>query len=418
LLYPKIQLKYKSPSLYIYFLFIIFSVILFNYSCTPTKRIEKVDKKYFFGKNENVRVLLTESVKNKIRLKNVSKILDSFGKTIPIKSNSDAQFSFTSIGIKCIVDGNEFFSEEFTVFPKNLFNISFNDKEYRGYFKITANSSSFNLVNYVDIENYSKGVILKEMPLGKGEENFEAIKAFSILVRTYAMKKKLESKELFDLYSDTRDQIYGGVGGESEITNNLVDKTRGQFLFYNKDIVSCFYHSTCGGYTENVENVFKSEPLPYLVSIKDNNPSNCNISPRFNWSEQFSKDLIIRRLVEANYIADKNSKLNSIEIVSRFKSGRVNEMKITLIENKKIKGVSLFSNNIRFVLKNAKGNILPSTNFEITQTSENIKFNGKGFGHGVGLCQWGSIKLSRDGKNFKEILNFYFPKTEIKKLYD
>ena len=413
--YSKFPSKYTSSILFNYLIFVI---IFFFYSCTQTHRIQKIDKKFLFSDNENVRVLISEVEKSKIKLKNVSKIIDSFGKTIPIKTNSYVEFSFTSIGIKCIVDGKDFFSNEFTVFPKNLSNISFNDKEYRGHFKITISSSSLLLINYVDIENYTKGVILREMPLGKGEENFESIKAFSILVRTYALKKKLESKELFDLYSDTRDQVYGGVNSENDITNNLVDITRGQFLFYNKDIATCFYHSTCGGYTENVENVFKSEPLPYLVSIKDNNTPNCNISTRFNWSEQFSNDLIIRRLVEANYIADKNSKLNSIEIVSRFKSGRVNQLKITLTENKKIKEVSLFSNNIRFVLKNAKGNILPSTNFEITQTSGNIKFKGKGFGHGVGLCQWGSIKLSKDGKNFKEILNFYFPKTEIKKLYD
>jgi stage II sporulation protein D len=94
-------------------------------------------------------------------------------------------------------------------------------------------------------------------------------------------------------------------------------------------------------------------------------------------------------------------------------------LRITVIENKILKEVSLFSNNIRFVLKNSKGSILPSSNFDVQKQSGNkYIFKGKGFGHGVGMCQWGSIKLSKQGINFKEILNFYFPKTEIKRIYD
>lgn len=221
------------------------------------------------------------------------------------------------------------------------------------------------------------------------------------------------------MYDDIKDQVYGGMSSENEITNSLVDFTKGQLLFFNENIATVFYHSTCGGYTENVENVFNSHPIPYLISKEDNNLPNCNISPRFKWEESFSENLIIKRLLESNYISDKNSRIKSIDVVSRFKSGRVNELKITVIENKRLHEVSIFSNEIRFVLKNSKGSILPSSNFDIQKQSGNkYIFKGKGFGHGVGLCQWGSIKLSKQGINFKEILNFYFPKTEIKRIYD
>lgn len=205
------------------------------------------------------------------------------------------------------------------------------------------------------------------------------------------------------------------MSSENEITNSIVDSTRGQLLFYNGNIATIFYHSTCGGYTENVENVFKSNSFPYLISKKDGSPENCIISPRFNWEESLSENLIIKRLLESNYITDKNCKLKSIDIISRFNSGRVKELKLSIIENKKLKEVFLYSNNIRFVLRNSKGSILPSSNFLIQKQTGNVyRLKGIGYGHGVGICQWGSIKLSKDGTNFKEILNYYFPKTEIK----
>lgn len=417
--YLEYSKKHNLTNSILHSLLIIVIILFFSLSCSTSKRFEKVDKETTFKENEQIRVLLSESKKIKISFENEAEIIDNNGRRIFVDKNSSVQFILSNAGIKGKVNDKEISSKDFLIVPKSNKYLQFNENKYRGYFKIVSNSSFLMLINYLDIENYVKGVILKEMPLGKGEENFEAIKAFSILARTYAVKRKLESRELFDLYSDTKDQVYGGLSSENEITNSLVDFTKGHLLFYKDNIATVFYHSTCGGYTENVENVFKSNSTPYLISIVDNIPANCIISPRFDWEESFSENLIIKRLLESNYISDKNSKIRSIDIISRFKSGRVNELKITLFENKKLKEVSLFSNNIRFVLRNSKGSILPSSNFEIQNKNGNtFIFKGKGFGHGVGMCQWGSIKLSREGTNFKEILKFYFPKTEIKKIYD
>ncbi len=417
--YSEYPVKYKITNSTLIKLLVIVLILLFSFSCLTSKRVAKADKEITLKKSEEVRVLLSESKKIKIDFDNETEIIDIIGGRSSIKKKSSVQFIISNSGIKSLLKDKEIFSKEFLIVPKSNNYLLFNGKKYRGYFKIISNSSSLMLINYLNIEDYVKGVILKEMPLGKGEDNYEAIKAFSILARTYAMKKKLESKEFFDLYDDIRDQVYGGMSSENEITNSLVDFTKGQLLFYNKSIATVFYHSTCGGYTENVENVFNSHPIPYLISKQDNNLPNCSISPRFEWEESFSENIIIKRLLESNYISDRNSRIKSIEIISRFKSRRINELKITVIENKKLKEVSLFSNNIRFVLKNSKGSILPSSNFDVQkQSGEKYIFKGKGFGHGVGMCQWGSIKLSKEGTNFKEILNFYFPETEIKKVYD
>lgn len=400
------------------FISLLLSISFFINSCVPTKRIPKETQVEIREKN-SIRVLLEESKEMKITLDNEAILIFNLSEKITLNKNSHLTFFLEEDGLKCKIGRKTLSSDNFILESKNGKVISFNRKSYRGFLRIVKNSSQIYLINILNIEDYVKGVVLKEMPLGNGEGNFEALKAFSILSRTYAMKKVNEEKKFFDTYADVRDQVYGGVNSENEITNKLVDLTKGQVLFYNDKIATIFYHSTCGGITENVENVFKSEPLPYLTSKKDGSSANCKISPRYEWQETFSESLIIKRLIESNYISDKNSKLRDIKIISRFNSGRVNELKITIVEKNKLKEISLFSNNIRFILRTSKGSILPSTNFEIYKTNnEDFFFKGIGFGHGVGMCQWGSIHLSRSGWNYKEIIDFYFPKTRIKKVYD
>lgn len=128
--------------------------------------------------------------------------------------------------------------------------------------------------------------------------------------------------------------------------------------------------------------------------------------------------MIINNLFEANLITDKNFILKNLKIIRRFKSGRIKELKLYIKRKDKLQEISLFSNNIRYILKDTDNNILPSSNFEIFENENNtVKFKGKGFGHGVGLCQWGSIYLSNIGTNYIDIIQHYFPETEIK-VYD
>jgi stage II sporulation protein D len=116
-------------------------------------------------------------------------------------------------------------------------------------------------------------VLAKEMPLGKDGENLEALKALSVCVRTYAIQKMKAGKIYFDLYADTRDQVYGGVDAESPISNRAADETKNIILKYSDLPALIYYHSTCGGQTESSQNVFTKENIPYLTSIKDGNNS-------------------------------------------------------------------------------------------------------------------------------------------------
>ena len=160
--------------------------------------------------------------------------------------------------------------------------------------------------------------------------------------------------------------------------------------------------------------------LPYLISIKDGDEPNCKISPRFQWEETYSRELIISRLKNYSLLDNLNYSLEDISIISRFSSGRVNEMEIEVIsDGGEKKSIIIKGNEIRSIIRNADGkSILWSTMFDVSLKSNSVELSGNGFGHGVGLCQWGAIALSRKGWDFEEILNHYYPGTKAEKMND
>jgi stage II sporulation protein D len=265
-----------------------------------------------------------------------------------------------------------------------------------------------------------KGVLAREMPTGKGTENLEALKALAVCVRTYAIQKMKDGKVYFDIYADTRDQVYGGVDDESPITNEATDETQNLILKYDGNPAIIFYHSTCGGCTESAENVFTKEPIPYLITVKDGDEPNCVISPRFNWEEKYSRELIVDRLKNYSLIENKNYTLEDISVMSRFNSGRVKELEINLIDDSGAEHLLVLrGNEIRSIIRNADGkSILWSNMFDVSTYSNYIILTGKGFGHGVGLCQWGAISLSKKGWSYDEILSHYYPGANTERVND
>lgn len=200
-----------------------------------------------------------------------------------------------------------------------------------------------------------------------------------------------------------------------------MDETAGQILTYEYRPATIFYHSTCGGFTEDVENVFGSESIPYLESVEDGPDHYCKISPRYEWKENYSEEVFIDRLFKADLIESNNYRVDNIEIISRFESGRVNKLKISLLDkNGNEKTITLIGNNMRSVIRSGDNkSILKSNYFEVElNQNKEIVIDGKGSGHGVGMCQWGAIGQSKLGVDYLNILSHYFPGTKIKNSYD
>jgi len=402
--------------------FFLLLLIIFFLGCSSTKRFpSNIDTN--LNSLNTIRVLMdNQSSELIISVKNEIFIYDDNESIAKVAAGNKLKFTKDLEKLRLIIGNKEFVSFEFSLLPYDETEIiKIDEKKYRGRIVISNVNSEIKLVNQIGIEDYVKGVMTKEMPVGKGMENFQALKAFSICIRTYAFNKINENKYYFDIYPDTRDQVYGGVDGETEYTNKIVDETKGQILVYENQPATMFYHSTCGGHTEDVTNVFSNKNIYYLSGVEDGDEPYCIISPRYQWTEKYSELTFIDRLYKAKLIASKDYEIVDLDVISRFDSGRVNELEITLNDSdNKEKTILIRGNQIRSIIRSSESkSILNSTLFNISITDQkNILINGKGYGHGVGLCQWGSIGQSKKGIDYQEILNHYFPGTYIQSKYD
>jgi stage II sporulation protein D len=320
-------------------------------------------------------------------------------------------------GLDLSIGNKNFMANSFILRPMKYFNYS--DRILQGDIKILSDGNNIYMINTLSLEEYLKGVIPYEMPLGKGNEYYEALKAFAICARTFTIKRISASSGLFDVRTDVRDQVYGGLSRAQEISNRVVDETRGQILTYNRQPATVFYSSTCGGKTEDVINVFGGEAVPYLKSVTDGNPAYCSASPQANWEESFTGERIISLLKKSGKLSEGTYTLADIRVNSLFRSGKINELEIFLSSRSgERKSVKLYGNNIRFVLLTGRNQALNSNNFEVIKKGNGFIFKGKGWGHGVGLCQWGALIQSTKGIAYNKILSHYFPGTQISKYYD
>ncbi|MBF0473902.1 MAG: SpoIID/LytB domain-containing protein, partial [Nitrospirae bacterium] len=244
-------------------------------------------------------------------------------------------------------------------------------------------------------ENYVKSVVMSEL---SDDWSFEALKTQAVIARTYAVNHILtKPNSLYHLTSSTDNQMYKGGQG-SAMVSRAVDITAGEVLTYDGKVIVAYYHSTSSGKTEIPDEVFHKH-YPYLKSVK----SDDSLSPMSSWT---------REIPYSDFEAAVNIKdVYQVTIYSHTLTGRVRSLKISGSD----KDAIIETKDLRKLLG---WKTLPSTMFKIEETSDKgITLKGSGYGHGVGLSQWGALKMSRDGENYRKILSHYYPGTTIK-LYD
>lgn len=270
------------------------------------------------------------------------------------------------------------------------------------------------LVNEIDLEEYLKGVVGKEMNLSEGDE---ALKAQVIIARTYAVhEQRLErlrrvKGEKFDLYDDERSQMYGGMERRTAGADRLVDDTRGMFVVYEGRIVRTFYSSACGGHTEPAWEIMTddTEKSPPLAGTKCDY---CQRRALYRWKEPV---LISKKEISEKCLPKElqDRKIKSVEVTRTLPGGHALEVSI-LVENSS-RVVKLHATN---EFKRAVSAKLRSTLWDkIEDKGDAISIIGRGYGHGVGLCQVGAYELAKDGKTTSEILEYYYPEAKVQKLY-
>ena len=198
-------------------------------------------------------------------------------------------------------------------------------KSYRGLMQLNARSGQITLVNLVHVEDYLRGVVPLEFgPIG--ERQLEAVKAQAVAARTYAMNHLGQyTGQDYDLKSDVTDQVYGGLIAESVPVDSAINATRGQVAVYKDKMINAYYFSTCGGKTDDIEDVWDKEAAPYLVSVDDDNA--CGSSKYFRWQEKFTGEQITLRLEQ--YLSRERGdqinvgRLTDVKVTSRTPGGRV-----------------------------------------------------------------------------------------------
>ncbi|MCF2132028.1 stage II sporulation protein D [Strepomyces sp. STD 3.1] len=254
----------------------------------------------------------------------------------------------------------------------------------------------------VPLEEYVAGVVASEMPT-----NFEleALKAQALSARTYIIKSLISpNKETIagkaDITDSTSDQVYKSreelkkawgknYGQRMKKVNQAVNETRGQILTYGGEPINAFFFSTSNGYTENSEDYW-STPIPYLRSV----PSHWDeTSPKFKESKTFSINAFEQKL---------NVQVPSKGEIASIRRNHSQRVEVVNIGGKNIKG-----KHVRETLG------LNSSDFIFNRMKNEIIVTTKGYGHGVGMSQYGANGMAKEGKNYKNIISYYYKNVEV-----
>jgi len=344
----------------------------------------------------DIRVLLT---KNKswyfLRSENKVDVTRKDGTHI-IYIDAGQIFRVTPSGDKIKVGINGPYTSPLRLKQDGIFHI--NDRAYRGSLIVHNVNGILTLVNELNLEDYLYGVVPGEVPVNWSKE---VIKAQAVVARTFALHQIYNSKKkgIYDLDSTTSSQMYEGFSLEKEHVNRLVDETRGQVLIYKNKLAQTYYHSTCGGQTEDPAFVW-GKSLPYLKNVSC---PYCKDTPHYEWT----KVMTPMELQNALIAKGKDIKVTGIR-ANQYNSSR--RVALLTVKGKKGNSLSIKGSRFREILGYRN---LKSLRFTIETRNNQFYFHGKGWGHGVGLCQWGAKGMSDKGINFKRILAFYYRGTSL-----
>ncbi len=302
---------------------------------------------------------------------------------------------FSSYGFRRL-SSDSFTSKQCFYKTKDGF-VYLNNNPYRGHICVYKEKSMLLAVNILNLEDYLKGVLYNE---ASHFWPMEALKAQAVVARSYALYKILHSRGRYDLDNTSSSQVYSGVNAERYRTNKAVDETSGEVLVCDNSVVEAFFHSCCGGRTETASELWKLD-LSCLISVED---EYCKDSPHFRWREKIEKGRLLSIL---HKLGIEGSSLNSFSIKEKDDSGRVRyfeactEMGCFRVSGKKFR-------------EKAGPDIVKSLLIDaIDLLPGYVLFKGRGWGHGVGMCQWGAYGMAKAGMDYKEILTHFYPGASI-----
>jgi stage II sporulation protein D len=297
---------------------------------------------------------------------------------------------------KLTLTSDQLHGPEAYVQPQGNGPIEVNGKAFKGSLRIlTDRSGRLTVINLLPLEDYIMGVLAGEIPR---DWPLEALKAQAIAARTFAvltMGTARSKSEPYDLENTALFQMYQGSGLVNEKIQRAVWETRGRIMTFNSKPILAFYHSNCGGETSGAKAVW-SQDEPYLKPVPCSFGNN---GAHFRWHAEISIQVLVRKLRAAGLKIGDVVQLKPLEL---DESNRI--LKLSIMDPD---GTSLAIKGSNFRM--AVGpDIIRSTQFTAEVLQDKVVFNGKGWGHGVGLCQEGACGMALKGYGAFDILRYYY----------
>ena len=419
--------KRQTRFLYALILFALLLVCLFTLSSCIERRFIEATTQMDASPEFWVRVLLFGGIKKcTINSRSELYIIDAKAKN-PVASFDRANLSVNISSSKSsfFVNGRKVSGSQLLIKTNSPYVFGINGMEYRGKLKLIQNADgSFDAINLVPLEPYLYGVVGAEMP--DYWEN-SALETQAIAARTYCLyiKNKFGVNRRWDVKKTQASQAYNGIAAESWRTKRAIDKTYGQVLVCrhgdgSEGIFPAYYSSVCGGHTENHKNVFGGESLEPLVGVGCRYCKYTTRTPFYYWPMvQFDKKMVTEKIFKKY---PKLKVLGEVVKLTASKKSVYEEEYITRMTMVKVSGStgkkgSLRAEDLRLTI-DPSGYKIKSTICEIVDMGDKWAFiSGRGFGHGVGMCQHGAQGMARKGKSTSEILMHYYPGSAIKSIY-
>ncbi|MGM0368808.1 MAG: SpoIID/LytB domain-containing protein [Bacillota bacterium] len=308
----------------------------------------------------------------------------------------DSSFHFAKTG-KFIRINNYFFDSDYLMIsaPANNDLVNIDARDYKGKIKLFNTGQTMNVINQVGFKDYLASVIGSEID---PEWPMEAIKAQAVVARTYALcNLNSYASQGYNLSNTIYSQAYKGDHVTTSKTYQAVEETAGEVLTYKGELISAVYHSNSGGKTAQGSTVWGGD-TPYLQSVD----SKDSAAPHYQWQKEYTIDQL------EEILALKKSKLEDIKAIKLESVGPSGRPSQVVIEGAN-REISVDSSKFRFWLD------LRSTKFSVTKLEDGYLFEGNGWGHGVGMSQWGAYQMAIDGFEYREILDHYYQNTKLVK---
>ncbi len=281
------------------------------------------------------------------------------------------------------------------------------------YFCYSADED-YGISVFINKEKRIRQLSLKKYICGvlKGEVSYkwplEALKAQAVVARTYLFNQMEKGRENYFLDDSISHQVYQGGNDVPSSIRQAVEETKDEVVIYQEKLATVFYHSSSGGHTADILDVWPgSKNFPYLCGVKD--PYSHHPKKYYPWHRSFKLDELSRKFPGPG-------KIENLKILKRDSSGRVKELLVLEKKSRRSLTGKEFRHIMNLHLEQTDKDYFPSTLFSLQIKGDNVKFTGYGSGHGVGLSQWGAKKMAEEKKKYNEILQYYFPGTEIRKV--